>query len=684
MPSTATDRLAGLTTSVAVKAPCRLKTTANHALSGLSAIDGVTPAADDRILVGSNTDATENGIYNAQAGDWTRALDFDGSLDAVGGTQVSVTSGTASGGTYWRVSGNGAVDIATDEIEFEPGSVDTAAAITFTPAGTGATSRTVQDKLRDVISVKDYGALGNDSGNDAAAFQAALDYLVSIGGGCLYVPNGIYRIGTMLTISASVNGIRISGQSQVGTTLKCTITGAAANPLLKIDSTGISFTLDNIELLGNSTTGAGGNGNALSCISPNGGLNPQVVNLYNVNIRGFQGTGKDHAGSSIPSAAWYGYQSTNWSAHGCIFTNNAMGLRFDTIENSSLHGCLMDANAKNSVYLSTCHAISFHGCSAQSSGSGGTTDGNVYLATCESIAWYGGELKNGNPYLLNAGATNITNNNLRLDGIYLSQLDDTKGHTALLIGNGASNVHISSCSFIFVNGITDGVGVNIVQNIGGYTMSGLRIAGNNFSIGFGGTIAKCVFFNGLTNQCDAPVISGNTFGFYLGAGSPTTITNGVRIEGDVRSALIESNAFLAGPNWTITNAIYFGTSTLAPIVRGNEYITDGGTITAQVNNAAAISYEREDRAGGRLLLGSATYDPGSLTTNTGATTTVTVTGAALGDYVEGISFSLDLQGISLTGYVSAADTVSARFQNGTAGTLDLASGTLRAKVRTQQ
>lgn len=82
----------------------------------------------------------------------------------------------------------------------------------------------------------------------------------------------------------------------------------------------------------------------------------------------------------------------------------------------------------------------------------------------------------------------------------------------------------------------------------------------------------------------------------------------------------------------------------------------------------------------KVFNGSATYDPGSLADGAGVTTTVTVTGAALGDYAEA-SFSLDLQGITLTAWVSAADTVSVRFQNETTGTLDLASGTLRARVR---
>jgi len=81
----------------------------------------------------------------------------------------------------------------------------------------------------------------------------------------------------------------------------------------------------------------------------------------------------------------------------------------------------------------------------------------------------------------------------------------------------------------------------------------------------------------------------------------------------------------------------------------------------------------------RVLIGSATYDPPNLADGAGISTTVTVTGAALGDFVLA-SFSLDLQGITLTGYISAANTVTVRLQNESGGAIDLASGTLRMLV----
>lgn len=81
------------------------------------------------------------------------------------------------------------------------------------------------------------------------------------------------------------------------------------------------------------------------------------------------------------------------------------------------------------------------------------------------------------------------------------------------------------------------------------------------------------------------------------------------------------------------------------------------------------------------LRGSVTYDPPSLADGAGVTTTLTITGAALGDYVDSISFSNDTQGVAIVGWVSAANTISISFQNKTGSAVDLASGTLRALVK---
>ena len=78
------------------------------------------------------------------------------------------------------------------------------------------------------------------------------------------------------------------------------------------------------------------------------------------------------------------------------------------------------------------------------------------------------------------------------------------------------------------------------------------------------------------------------------------------------------------------------------------------------------------------LEASATYDPPSLADGAGTTTTVTVPGAALGDFATA-AFSLPTAGITITAWVSAQNIVSVRFQNETGVSLDYGSGKLTAR-----
>lgn len=73
---------------------------------------------------------------------------------------------------------------------------------------------------------------------------------------------------------------------------------------------------------------------------------------------------------------------------------------------------------------------------------------------------------------------------------------------------------------------------------------------------------------------------------------------------------------------------------------------------------------------------NATMNVGSLDDGVGETNTIAVPGVALGDVVLGVSMKVDLAGITVNAYVSAANTVSVRFQNESGGTVDLASTTI--------
>ena len=79
------------------------------------------------------------------------------------------------------------------------------------------------------------------------------------------------------------------------------------------------------------------------------------------------------------------------------------------------------------------------------------------------------------------------------------------------------------------------------------------------------------------------------------------------------------------------------------------------------------------------LSGSVTWNPGNIVNGANDSTTVTVKGAALGDYAIA-SFSLDVQDLQLTADVTAADTATVILSNTTGGAINLASGTVRVKV----
>jgi hypothetical protein len=93
--------------------------------------------------------------------------------------------------------------------------------------------------------------------------------------------------------------------------------------------------------------------------------------------------------------------------------------------------------------------------------------------------------------------------------------------------------------------------------------------------------------------------------------------------------------------------------------------------------------ERAVREFFTTLYGQATYDPPLLAPASSGSppATVTVNGVQLGDFVDAVSFSQDLQGTIVQGYVSAANTVTVTFFNPKSTPVDLPSGTLRVAVR---
>lgn len=102
--TTYADRINGVETAMAIKAPARFATTGNITLSGLQTIDGSLTAVGDRVFVWQQTDPTYNGLWDASMSAWTRSIDMNGARDVTRGTQVYITDGFQYAGATFTVT----------------------------------------------------------------------------------------------------------------------------------------------------------------------------------------------------------------------------------------------------------------------------------------------------------------------------------------------------------------------------------------------------------------------------------------------------------------------------------------------------------------------------------------------------------------------------------------------------
>jgi hypothetical protein len=89
--------------------------------------------------------------------------------------------------------------------------------IGFEQAGVGAVAISAQDKMRQTVSVKDFGAVGDGVADDTVAIQASVDYAAN-NNLTLFFPDGIYQY-TNITVP-STKPLSIVGSSKENAVLK--------------------------------------------------------------------------------------------------------------------------------------------------------------------------------------------------------------------------------------------------------------------------------------------------------------------------------------------------------------------------------------------------------------------------------------------------------------------------------
>lgn len=227
------------------------------------------------------------------------------------------------------------------------------------PAGflAGAVARTVNTKLQDYVSVKDFGATGNGSTDDTAAINAAIAALSGRNSIGLFFPEGVYKV----TSSINVNRGQISlvGAGMSATVIRCHADGVN---VFNVRSTppaatsGVVISDMQIDIGGgvSTTTGAGiylervanaiidnvSLGSHASCIQIMGCFNIVTSNIIISYAAGSPG-GRNGVYVSRSTPTYSSAQSGN------IFINNMTatggGQPLDTVTPGAAYGILFDS-----------------------------------------------------------------------------------------------------------------------------------------------------------------------------------------------------------------------------------------------------------------------------------------------------------------------------------------------------
>jgi hypothetical protein len=224
----------------------RAAATAALTLAGLQSVDGVMLETGDRVLVLAQANPADNGVYLAQTGLWPRARDLATADDFSGPVIITVEEGTAGRNSFYTFLPAGPVTVGATPITFSEGLPEevlgdgaalsvlgrasnttgpradivagsdgailrrsgtvlgfgnaNASFVEVAQPGPGAVTRTVAAKFSESLSVLDYGAAGNGSTDDTAAFQNAFNRATVLGGAAIKIPKGRYRLTGPVTL----------------------------------------------------------------------------------------------------------------------------------------------------------------------------------------------------------------------------------------------------------------------------------------------------------------------------------------------------------------------------------------------------------------------------------------------------------------------------------------------------
>ena len=269
------------------------------ALDKLTMISQQLSAANARTLKAPVADSIDLGTLPVETFRANKALVFN----ATGQVGVSVdnyvdqataAAASASAASSSASAASSSASAASSSASAASGSATSASnsaivaatyAGTFLQSGTGATARTVDAKLKDTVSVKDFGAVGDGTTDDTAA----IDLAIASGADNIYFPMGTY----MTTGNHAVTTQKLYGSNRLSSIIK-KISGT--NTIIKLlNSSTMSGQISDLTLDGNGLEGHGlfvGNlvfgtssqGLSENLIIKNIGTTPTTVNISAITL----------------------------------------------------------------------------------------------------------------------------------------------------------------------------------------------------------------------------------------------------------------------------------------------------------------------------------------------------------------------------------------------------------------
>jgi|UniRef100_A0A6C0IQK8 hypothetical protein len=187
----------GLDTKESVRVATTAAGTLASSFANGETVDGITLATGDRILIKTQADGSENGIYTVNAsGAPTRATDFDTDAEVTAGSFTFVEEGTTNANAGFVLSTTGAITVGTTALSFTQFS--SSATVT---AGTGITKTgstlSVDAAQTQITSVGTLSAL--TVGGNLTVSDGAYDLDVASHDGS----NGLKLGGTLITATAA-------------------------------------------------------------------------------------------------------------------------------------------------------------------------------------------------------------------------------------------------------------------------------------------------------------------------------------------------------------------------------------------------------------------------------------------------------------------------------------------------